>query len=45
MRAFVIDDEFFNHSASEATPRSSRLSLLKRPLDTAGIVRDVREAG
>jgi hypothetical protein len=41
MRAFVIDDEFFNQSAIEATPRSSCRPVLENPLDTADIVRDV----
>jgi hypothetical protein len=41
MRAFVIDDEFFNQSALEATPRSSCRPALEKRLDTADIVRDV----
>ena len=41
MRAFVIDDEFFNQSAIEATPRSSCRPALEKRLDTADIVRDV----
>ena len=43
MRAFVIDDEFFNQSAIEATPRSSCRPALEKPLDTADIVRDGRK--
>jgi hypothetical protein len=43
MRAFVIEDEFFNQSAIKATPQSSRPPVLKKRLDTADIVRDVRE--
>ena len=42
MRAFVIDDEFFNQSAIEATPRSSCRPALEKRLDTADIVRDGR---
>jgi hypothetical protein len=45
MRAFVIDDEFFNQSAIEATPRSSRRTALEKLLDTADIVRDGRKTG
>jgi hypothetical protein len=40
MRAFVIDDEFFNQSAIETAPRSSRRTALKKTLDTADSVRD-----
>ena len=42
MRAFAIDDEFFNQSAIEATPRSSCRLMLEKHLDTADIVRDGR---
>jgi hypothetical protein len=45
MRAFVIDDEFFNQSAIETTPRSSCRPALEKRLDTADIVRDVRITG
>jgi hypothetical protein len=43
MRAFVIDDEFFNQSAIEATPRSSCRPALEKRLDTADIVREGRK--
>jgi hypothetical protein len=45
MRAFVIDDEFFNQSAIEATPRSSCRPALEKRLDTADIVREGRVTG
>jgi hypothetical protein len=45
MRTFVIDDEFFNQSAIEATPRSSCRPALEKRLDTADIVRDGRKTG
>jgi hypothetical protein len=32
MRTLVIDDEFFNHSAIEATPRISRHPVRKKAL-------------
>ena len=43
MRAFVIDDEFFNQSAIQATPRSSCRPMLEKHLDIADIVRDGRK--
>jgi hypothetical protein len=36
---------FFNQSAIKTTPRSSRRHTLKKRLDTADIVRDVRKVG
>jgi hypothetical protein len=45
MRAFVIDDEFFNQSAIQATPRSSCRPALEKRLDTADIVRDGCKTG
>jgi hypothetical protein len=42
MRTFAIDDEFFNQSAIETTPRSSCRPALEKLLDTADIVRDGR---
>jgi hypothetical protein len=45
MRTFVIDDEFFNQSAIETTPRSSCRPALEKFLDTADIVRDGRKTG
>ena len=45
MRTFVIDDEFFNQSAIEATPQSSCRPALEKLLDTADIIRDGRKTG
>jgi hypothetical protein len=43
MRAFVIDDEFFNQSAIKKTSSEFRPRCAQKSLDTADIVIDVRK--